>query len=188
LAIVRCRYCDRFLDYETKHVILRDNPHRDENGMSVEQLGVAGTCEECWRKKVKPMNIDDKIYVGEVPPEDATTQEVLDATSPAVKDRWLCIFIQLIASKRYKAFISANYDIADSINEEEKSIETLVIEKPLAVGPPLSPLQTMNIGKFLVDLKCQDVPSALQKFMAILGQDAPAISLSTDIESASKLI
>ena len=54
MAIVRCRYSDRFLDYETKHVILRDNPHRDENGMSIEQLGISGTCEECIRKKEGP--------------------------------------------------------------------------------------------------------------------------------------
>ena len=109
-----------------------------------------------------------------------TSKDIKDSTQ-AAKDRWLNIFIQLSDSERFNDFVSRNFKIVDSVNHEEKTIETLVVESPLACGPPLEPEQVIAIRMALGKIK--NAKKIAEKIFKILGQeDISRIELVTSIK------
>lgn len=111
------------------------------------------------------MATKDRVLLG-VDPED------LDAASIALKDRWLAIFIQLARSHRFLTFIEKNYAIQDIVNEEERTIETLVVESPLAIGPPLNSTQMIEIQNVIKLSNCTNPDQVFERIMKLLGQES----------------
>jgi hypothetical protein len=132
-------------------------------------------------------SFQDNLHAGNVPSEDAEPKEILEDAPPAQITRWLEIFFQLNNSKRFRAFVNSNYTIQDEINERDRTITTMVIEKPDAVGPPLAARQLIAIGKLLVvsGVKTEDASETIMAFMRILANSPEAdITLSTDVTKA----
>lgn len=110
-------------------------------------------------------------------------QEELEITeaemSQAVKEYYLSIYSKLAESKRFRDFIAANFDIHQEINEEEKTIDILVVEKPVAVGPALSANQILKLQGVLGSYGVVDTVAAVQAVMRVLGQEQSIIVTDT---------
>jgi hypothetical protein len=107
--------------------------------------------------------------------------EDLDRSSAAAKDRWLNIFIQLTQSQRFLSFIEKNFKIVDSIDHENKRIDTMVIETPVAYGPELELSQIAAIRKAIG--KRKDGNKVTEEILKILGnEDAPQIEVVSSIK------
>lgn len=110
-------------------------------------------------------------------------QEELEVTeaemSQAVKEYYLSIYSKLAESKRFRDFIAANFDIRQEINEEEKTIDILVVEKPVAVGPALSANQILKLQGVLGSYGVVDTVAAVQAVMRVLGQEQSIIVTDT---------
>ena len=111
--------------------------------------------------------------------EDLTPDEVMDRASDAAKDRWIGIFVQLTNSHRFNKFLEDNYVIQDKIDEEKKTIETLVIEKPIAIGPQLSSAQLNEIRTLLKISGAKHPEGVFSAILKLLGQDGPTIIEAT---------
>lgn len=123
------------------------------------------------------MNTSDKIFLGNTP------ESAEDNLTEAQKNRWLNIFIQLSQSPRFSSFINNNYAIVDKVNHEDKSIETMVIESPVACGPELEMAQIAAIRKAVGKVK--NGKEITKKILEILGQeDAPQIEVVSSIKQA----
>ncbi len=103
--------------------------------------------------------------------DERIPEEVLAAASDAAKDRWIGIFVQLTNSHRFNTFLEDNFIIQDRIDEEKKTIETLVVEKPLAVGPPLSPTQLTELRTLLKIANCTQPEKVFESVLKLLGQE-----------------
>lgn len=101
---------------------------------------------------------------------DKDPEEDLATASESTKNRWLSIFIQLAKSKRFIHFVENNYDIKDFIDDEKKTITTLVIERPVVVGPAITVDQLRHMMKVLTNHRCKKPSDALHKIMEYLGQ------------------
>jgi hypothetical protein len=124
------------------------------------------------------MNASQRTMVGTpTEEEDLDPNTVLAQANQAMKERWLAILIQFHNSKRYTDFIDNNFEIRDYINEEDKTIQTLVVEKPTAVGPKLAPGQIVKIHKLLTEHKAENVTDLVTKLFSILGQDEDVVNL-----------
>lgn len=102
---------------------------------------------------------------------DVDPEEVLAAASDLSKDRWLSILLQLVNSHRFTKFIEDNYVIQDRIDEEEKTIETVVIENPVATGPQLTSGQLSEIETLIRLSGCKHPNGVFKGIMKILGQE-----------------
>ncbi len=100
--------------------------------------------------------------------DELDSEAVMEEANEVMKERWLSIFIQLTNSRRFNQFLDANFTIGDRIDEENRTIETLVVENPQAVGPKLTGRQLAGIRIALT--KVDDVDETFNKIMAILGQ------------------
>lgn len=87
------------------------------------------------------------------------------------KDRLLNIFEQLFKSHRFITFFEKNYTIKDNIDHENKQIETLVIEKPESVGPPLTSGQLVDIKGILKVAGCKHEDKVFEAILKVLGQE-----------------
>lgn len=113
---------------------------------------------------------------GLLPNVDLRADE-LSATEP-VKERWWSVQKQFLQSHRFLEFLKNNYVIVDEINVEAKTIETLVVENPTSVGPPMSSGQLHEIQTLINMSGCKKPDKVFQRILKILGQDAPSLILS----------
>jgi hypothetical protein len=112
---------------------------------------------------------------------DEDPEQTAAKASEAAKGRWLSIFIQLAGSPRFVRFIEANYDIRDFIDDDKKTITTLVIEKPTAVGPSLGLEQLRRMLNILTSHRCKNPSEVLQEILKCLGQkDGSSVLLATE--------
>lgn len=112
--------------------------------------------------------------------EELDADKVLTEASDAVKERWLGILIQLTNSKRFNEFLENNYEIRDYVDEEAKSIQTLVIEKPQAVGPSLTSSQVAGLMRTLKLYGVREPERALKAIFGVLGQEERPVILDAD--------
>lgn len=91
------------------------------------------------------------------------------------KERLLHIFSELYKSKRYADFVDNNFNIVDQIDDENKTITTLVIEKPIAVGPKLSPSQIMRLQSVISSSGAKSTADTLKQILEVLGQEGNVI-------------
>lgn len=112
-------------------------------------------------------------------PAELDADEVLSVAGDMQKDRWLAILIQLTNSHRFNKFLDDNFLIGDQIDEEAQTIQTLVVEKPIAVGPPLTAGQLTKIRMALSNAGVQEVDELFNKVLAILGQEDNSSGLVT---------
>lgn len=122
------------------------------------------------------MNTVDKVFLNNEPSE-----ELLEESSDAVKNRWLDIFIQLSNSSRFTSFIEENFDIIDRVNHEDKEIQTLVIEKPIDQDKSfeLDSHQKFKIYNILSLTKCPNLQDTYKAILSTLGNDSGIILAST---------
>lgn len=113
---------------------------------------------------------------------ELSPEEVEQARQQVMKDRYLSIFIKLMQSERFKEFLEKNFDITDRIDHDSRTIETLVIEKPVVTGPKLSPQQLIQIQAAVSGSGAKDSPKVVQRILEILGQEAAAILLATEAD------
>jgi hypothetical protein len=103
-------------------------------------------------------------------------------TPQAIKDYWLSIFIQLSNSSRFSDFVNKNFFIGTSVDEETKSIETQVVETPVAFGPTLELTQIAAIRKILG--KDKTANKKVEKILEVLGQeDVPQIEVVSSLSN-----
>jgi hypothetical protein len=117
---------------------------------------------------------------------DAIPEEVLGQASDVMKERWLGIFIALNNHHRFRKMLEANYIIRDVVDDEAKTIDTQVIEKPTSVGPPLTGKQLWKMRQALQANGCSDIDKAFNDVMKVLGQEdtGAGIIMSSDVDSA----
>lgn len=143
-------------------------------------------CGTCLTELVEvPMDADETVVEGTAPPhasEQLTPEQILESASAVRKDRWLAIFIELSRSPRFAKFVEDNYVISDGIDEENRVITTTVVEKPLSVGPRLSPVQLVNLGSLLMKSGCTDVSATVDAVIKLLGQEAGALISVADYD------
>lgn len=114
---------------------------------------------------------------------DIAPEEVIESASAIMKDRWVSILVQLTNSHRFNKFLEDNFVIQDIIDDDTKTIETRVIEKPLSVGPPLTSSQIHAIRKIVKLHGVEDVDAAYNAIMGALGQDdQPSIVLADSLD------
>jgi hypothetical protein len=117
------------------------------------------------------------------PDDELEPDEVIAEANEAMKDRWISILLQLSNSQRFATFVSSNFDIIDQIDDETKTIETYVIEKPTSVGPPLTMNQLWQLRKAIQFSGAKHVNSLFRDVMAVLGQTPPdVIATATDAD------
>lgn len=134
-------------------------------------------------------NIKDRIDPLKAIADDKSPEEILKDSNEVNKNRWLAIFIQLSRSKRFVKFIEANYKILDRVDEEKKTIDTLVYENPKAVGPPLELVQTAKIFTLLKMYSTRHPQKVLKEILNVLDQNNESNSVissatSQDIDKA----
>lgn len=98
------------------------------------------------------------------------------------KERWLYIFSELSKSERFKHFVEDNFNITDNIDHEKQEITTLIVEKPVSVGPPITNVQKAQMLLILNSLvnKLLTPQSAADRIYSLLGQEAsPILSLDS---------
>lgn len=113
---------------------------------------------------------------------ELSSEEVAKAQQEIARDRYLGIFVKLMQSLRFKNFVESNFDITDRIDHDEKTIETLVIEKPVAVGPKLEPQQIVQIQAAVSGSGAKDAPATVKRILEILGQEGSVILTATEAD------
>lgn len=100
---------------------------------------------------------------------------ILSQLSPeARKAFWDGVFQKLTESDRFLQFVDANYTIGVNVNEEEKTREVIVIEKPTVVGPPLSGDQRFKLHVACLRSGAKDPMALLTHILKLLGQEPPS--------------
>lgn len=130
------------------------------------------------------MSNKDMFMVEEVGDKELDPETVLATASQAKKDYWISIIIQLFNSHRFTKFVESNYLIGNAVNKEDQTIETIVVEKPIAVGPPLSSSQVVEIRQLLKLNECKRAEGTLKAILKLLGQDEDPSGIITDLSDA----
>lgn len=112
-------------------------------------------------------------------PTPKEPEELLDDANETVKNRWLAVFIQLARCERFLKFVEANYQIVDRIDDENKTITTIVLQNNKAVGPPLELAQTAKIYALLKMYNCRNSQKAMNDILKVLAQDEDTPSIIT---------
>ena len=97
-------------------------------------------------------------------------EQELTPEQKAKQARDLEICRYLLKSERFVRFVDDNYLIQQKIDHDKKTVELVVLEKPVAVGPPLTSEQVTGILGVLKAAKCPDAIEVADAIMAILGQ------------------
>ncbi len=134
------------------------------NEKEIKDVEVAGSADE------------DSIFIG-VDKDDIDPNDFSNVPA-SVMHRWLSIFIQLASHHRFTEWFQQNYVIQDKVNASEKTIETLIIESPISVGPPLSSTQLYEMQNLLKIVGCSDPDKTFKTLLTLLGQEGPVIELS----------
>lgn len=117
--------------------------------------------------------------------EDSVTSVVEETNqeemSQGKRDMYLGIFMELCKSHRFNKFLNDNFTFSQMVDEEKKEIDLRIIEKPTAVGPPLTVPQVQAIYKACSASGVIDTQGLVSKILAILGQEDPnRIILASD--------
>lgn len=124
-------------------------------------------------KKVESIATPESLLPG----VDLSAEEF--AATDAVKERWWSVQKNFLQSHRFLEFIKNNYVVVDEIDAEAKQINTLLVENPTSVGPPLSSGQLMEIQTLINLSGCKKPDKVFNKILKILGQDAPTLILTS---------
>jgi hypothetical protein len=133
--------------------------------------------------------VKDRIDPLKAITDDKSPEAILQDSNEVNKNRWLAIFIQLTRSQRFVKFIESNYKILDRVDEEKKTIDTMVYENPKAVGPPLELVQTAKIFTLLKMYNTRHPQKVLKEILGVLDQNNDGTSVissatSQDIDKA----
>jgi len=101
----------------------------------------------------------------------------VDQIPQTVKDRLFAIVWQLFQSHRVCELLKNNITIVDRIDPDSKTIETLVVENPVSVGPPLTSGQVVELQTLLKIAGCKSPDKIFQSVMKIFGQEGPTVHL-----------
>lgn len=101
-----------------------------------------------------------------------TPEEVVEGLSQARKDRIIAIFYALAQSDRFNKFVDDNFDISDRIDDEAKTIETIVVEKPVSTAFKLTPNQTIKLMATLKRLGVDNASEGVMEVSRALGDDS----------------
>ena len=93
----------------------------------------------------------------------------------AEKDYWLAVYCGLSGSDRFKDFVKNNFEVQNIVDHESKKYEIRVIEKPVAVGPKLSPNQIFKLQALITSHGAKDAVDCVKGVMKILGQESSSI-------------
>lgn len=116
----------------------------------------------------------DKMFPTGVP------ESLKEDTPQALKDYWLSIFVQLANSERFSEFVNKNFHIVTNVDKETQSIETIVVETPVAFGPKLPLEQIAAMRKVLG--KNKNANKQIVAILEILGQeDVPQIEVVSSL-------
>lgn len=108
------------------------------------------------------------------------------ATLEAKKKFWSEALMQLTESKRFLEFVDANYTIGIHKDDETKTVEVQVIEKPTVAGPPLTADQTFKLHVACARAGAKDPLVLLRQILRILGQEPPSAIISPSGEAELK--
>lgn len=121
------------------------------------------------------------------------------AMGPAEKDLYLRMLFLLNQSERFTKFIDDNFDIHTSVNDEARSIDLAVIEKPdvkevafKTVGMELDVAKSLKAQMILKHNGCKNTAACLKSIVQILtGQsldDKPKLVTSaTDADISAEV-
>jgi hypothetical protein len=112
--------------------------------------------------------------------EDDLEEVTTDTLSQAQRERLLHIFLGLGKSRRFMDFIENNFHIQEGVDHEQKTIEIQVIEKPIAVGPKMSPSQLSKLYTACKKYGMKEENKFFAELLEILGQEQSDIVLATD--------
>lgn len=108
----------------------------------------------------------------------------LDAMSPEAKKAfWDSVFFKLTDSDRFLKFVDANYDIGFLKDDDAKTFEITVIEKPVSVGPPLSAEQRFKLHVACMRAGAKEPLVLMGHIFKLLGQEPPS-SIITSADDA----
>lgn len=126
---------------------------------------------------------------------DTQITEAMSRMSQAEKDLWIRVLFLLNQSERYTKFIEENFDISESIDEENKTINLRVEEKkqkPVqGVGLTLDTVKSMKIQLILRHNGVADTARVSESIIKILkGEDdekTPGIVLASDADASKEI-
>jgi len=107
--------------------------------------------------------------------KEKTVDEKVAELTPAEKDYHLAVFGGLMGSSRFVEFVRGNYEIQKILDHENKSYEVRVIEKPVAVGPKMSPGQVFKLQELLMSYGVRDAVDCVKNVLKVLGQESSPI-------------
>lgn len=100
----------------------------------------------------------------------------------AKKNFWTGVLYKLVESKRFLEFLDNNYVIGVHKDDEAKTVDVLVTEKPVSVGPKLAGDQVFKIQAACMQAGARDTAALVKRIMGILGQEESLIISSSDAD------
>ena len=101
----------------------------------------------------------------------------------AKKAFWTNVLYKLVESRRFLEFLDANYVIGVHKNDEAKTVDVLVTEKPVTVGPKLAGDQIFKIQAACLKAGARDTAALVKNIMTVLGQEKNLIiGVTNDVE------
>jgi hypothetical protein len=104
------------------------------------------------------------------------------------RDFWTNVLYQLTDSQRFLNFLDSNYSIVIQKNDEEKTVNILVTEKPTAVGPKLSGEQIFKMQATCMNAGAKDSADLVRRLLKILGQEDGRLVTTASDADLNKLI
>jgi hypothetical protein len=100
----------------------------------------------------------------------------------AKKEFWTAVLYRLTDSKRFLDFVDANYHIAVAKDDEKKTVDVNVVEKPECVGPPLTVEQLLKLRNAV-----NNNEAMFMRVLKILGQKEPTVLLAHEKDLQEEL-
>jgi hypothetical protein len=114
------------------------------------------------------------------PQQAASPTDGMD--TEAKKSFWTNVLYKLVESRRFLEFLDANYVIGVHKNDEDKTVDVLVTEKPVSVGPKLAGDQIFKIQAACLKAGARDTAALVKSIMSVLGQEESLIiGISSDV-------
>lgn len=95
--------------------------------------------------------------------------------SPEGKEAYAAVMAELMKSERFLNFLANNFTIQKIVDEDEKSIEIRVIERPTSVGVPLTQIQLKDMYNACSSSGVINTRELMIKLLTILGQETKAL-------------
>lgn len=105
--------------------------------------------------------------------------EVTGKTEEAKRIFWSQALMKLTESQRFLEFIDRNYVIGIHKDEETKTVEVRVVEKPVISGPPLSAEQRFKLHVACLRSGAKDPMTLMNHIFKLLGQEPPSKIISS---------